>query len=187
MRPVLSAIVAVVASSLLACDSGPAPSPRPVSAKPAPTAAAAKPAEEAKPAIVAAVAYAYNPTAKRDPFRPPDELRSPLGADGASACTEPLCQWDINDLDLRAVVTGDASPFAMVIDPKGRGYIVRRNTRIGRQGGRVTQILREQITVTEVWMRPDGKRDEVAKEIRIAPDKGSSDPEIDLITGKTFE
>ena len=81
-----------------------------------------------------------NPLGKRDPFR------SPLGEsqtrpEGSQVCSEPLCQWDLDQLKLVAVVTGDANPLAMVEDPQTRGYIIHRGTRVGKQGGQVINEL----------------------------------------------
>lgn len=126
------------------------PAPR----APAPAAAAtAGTSEPLRPRIVTLVPYAYTPMGKRDPFRSPiEEVR-----ESNSACTDPLCQWELDQLSLVAVVTGDSNPFAMVEDPQGRGHIVHRNSPLGKQGGKLTQILRDSITVTEYWRGPDGK------------------------------
>lgn len=174
-----------LALALFACGEESAP------ATPAkPRATAAKPAAQAPapaaPKIEASIVYSYNPLGKRDPFRSPDELRRIAANQAFGQCSEPLCQWDLDQLELRAVVTGDANPFAMLEDPKGRGHIVRRNTRVGRQGGKVTQILRDSLTVTEYWVQPDGKQAPVPKDKKIVEDRGSV-PAMDLITGKTYE
>ncbi len=135
------------------------------------------PALSAEPTFV----YQYNPI-KRDPFRPPPRE---LGSSVNQQCSEPLCQFELDQLKLVGVVTGIANPFAMVEDPQGRGYIVRRSSRMGRQGGKVTQILRDSITVTEYWIAPDGKQNPNPVSMQLAPDKVRS-PEVDLNTGKTF-
>src|SRR6185295_12013708 len=117
------------------------------------TPAAPKKAPAAAPAAapvapVSAYQYAYNPLGKRDPFRSPlEDLRNQAQGSQVETCSEPLCQWDLDQLILVAVVTGDANPIAMVEDPQGRGYIIKRNTKIGKQGGKVTQILRDSVTV----------------------------------------
>ncbi len=129
-----------------------APTQRPAAKAQAPSA----PSPDAgTPAAASPYLYAYNPMGKRDPFRPfvlearSDEL-SPI-------CNEPLCQWDLDQLALVAVVSGDANPLAMVEDPNRTGHMIRRNTRVGKQGGKVTQILRDCVVVTEYWTGPDGK------------------------------
>jgi type IV pilus assembly protein PilP len=131
--------------------------------------------------------YNYNPVGKRDPFRSPvaDMANEVQQAGPQLACNEPLCQWDIDQLRLVAVVTGDANPMAMVEDPMGRGHIVRRNTRMGRQGGKVTQILRTEVIVTEVITTPERVISNPVKlELR---EDGKVDPAYNLMTGKNWE
>ena len=102
-----------------------------------------------------------------------------------TACSEPLCQWDIDQLKLVAVVSGDANPLAMVEDPMGRGHIVRRNTRMGRQGGKVTQILRDEVVVTETITTPERV---VYNPVKLGLKQESKlDPAYNLMTGKNWE
>ncbi|RYZ33289.1 MAG: hypothetical protein EOO71_42345 [Myxococcaceae bacterium] len=138
---------AVLVLTLSACGETPPPSKPP--AKPKAAAPAAAPVlAKAEVLTVPGFVYTYSPVGKRDPFRSPLEELGPVARDAPErACNEPLCVFDLDQLKLVAVVTGDASPLAMVEDPLGRGHIVRRNTRVGRQGGKVTQILRDSVTV----------------------------------------
>ncbi len=190
MRWVKSMVMVASVAALGACSDGPKPSSTPrAAAKPAP-AKVAEPAAEAAAAAtdIPAVAYSYNPLGKRDPFRVPEEIVPRAGAaDVNRDCSDPLCQWDLEQLTLTAVVTGDSNPFAMLVDPQGRGYIVRRNTKVGRQGGRVTQVLRDALVVTEYWNQPDGKRTAMPKNIRMKQESNNSVPAMDLFTGKTFD
>jgi type IV pilus assembly protein PilP len=157
--------------------------PAPVVTTKAPAAKAAPP-----PSVVAAPnapAYIYNPIGKRDPFRSPDLDLARASAVSNSACNEPLCKFDLDQLALVAVVSGDSNPVAMVQDPQGRGYILHRNTRIGRQGGKVTQILRDSVIVTEYFTAPDGKSNANQLTLAIKADR-QAPPELDLSTGKTY-
>ena len=193
MRPLTTAALGLAVFTLAACGGGggsarPSAAVKKSAAKPAkPGASAAGAAETAapRPAIATDYVYAYNPLGKRDPFRSPEELRRAAGAEGAP-CSELLCQWDLDQLALKAVVTGDANPFAMLEDPQGRGHIVRRNSRVGRQGGKVTQILRDSITITEYFNQPDGKRAAMPREVQMVEDRGFA-PATDLVSGKTYE
>jgi type IV pilus assembly protein PilP len=160
----------------------------PVTAPP-PSAAAKKKAEPvAAAAPVSQVDYAYNPINKRDPFRP-------LVIEGAKtievpgeqvSCTEPLCLVDLDDLTVVAVVSGDANPLAMVEDRSAVGHIVRRNTRVGKQGGKVTQILRDCIVITSfISGGPDGKPQANKQNMCVKTDSRSVEP-LDLLKGKEF-
>jgi type IV pilus assembly protein PilP len=192
MTPLTKAALALAVATLAACGGGegsarPAAAKKPAAktAKPAAASAAAAESPVARPAIATDYVYAYNPLGKRDPFRSPEELRRAAGAEGGT-CSELLCQWDLDQLALKAVVTGDANPFAMLEDPQGRGHIVRRNSRVGRQGGKVTQILRDSITITEYFTQPDGKRAAMPREVQMVEDRAFA-PATDLISGKTYE
>lgn len=173
-----------LALTLTACGGSEKPrsAAKPTAAKPA-----AATVTETKAAVVeSSVNYSYNPVGKRDPFRSPleDLVRTRQDTQIAS-CTEPLCAWDLDQLKLVAVVTGDANPIAMVEDPLGRGHIVRRNARMGRQGGRVTQILRDSVTVTE-YIPTEGKVIPNPVSLQLKPDN-KRDPLYDLSTGKNWQ
>ena len=164
-------------------------------AKPAAAGAAKKGATPAaatadKAAVETALAgpayqYAYNPIGKRDPFRSPlgDIIKS---TNPQGSCNEPLCQWDLDQLTLVAVVTGDSNPVAMVQDPQGTGYVVHRNARIGKAGGKVSSILRDAITVTEYWTAPDGKTTPNVINVGLKKETNQK-PDIDLATGKVYQ
>ncbi|MHB1845274.1 MAG: pilus assembly protein PilP [Deltaproteobacteria bacterium] len=115
----------------------------------------------AKPVATPAVAQAptepefvYSPIGKRDPFRSPlDDLIVAHTSEGHC----PLCRWSLDQLKLVAVVTGTGSPMAMVEDPNGVGHLVRQGTAMGRLGGRVSVIQRDQMVVTEKTHDPFGK------------------------------
>lgn len=159
--------------------SGSAPPPAPVKA------AVAKPPPPPEPAAAPAPTYAYNPVGKRDPFRSPEAEPAAQAALANATCTEPLCRFDIDQLTLVAVVSGDANPVAMVQDPQGRGYFVRRNTRVGRQGGKVTQIISDAVVITEYFTTPDGKTTANPVTLAIKSEK-LPEQETDLATGKTY-
>jgi type IV pilus assembly protein PilP len=189
MKTLLSTTTTVVlALALGACDNGPKPGARPASAPAASTATVATDKAADKAAAGPAYVYSYSPVGKRDPFRSPiEELSGPTRRPTSSPCNEALCQWDLDQLRLVAVVTGDSSPIAMVEDPMGRGHIVRRNAKMGRQGGKVTQILRDSVTVTEYLPGgADGKVISNPVSLQLKPDK-QRDPVYNLATGKDWE
>jgi len=173
--------VAMVTAVLGHCASQ--PTPPPAAPAPAPKAAVAAVRDAGMPEAPPYV-YSYNPLAKRDPFRSLiEEVRAPSVEN--TACTEPLCQWDLDQLTLVGVVTGEANPLAMVEDPGGKGYLIRRSSRVGKQGGKVTQILRDTVTVTEFWTGPDGKINPNPVTLHMKADKAVV-PDIDLATGKKY-
>jgi type IV pilus assembly protein PilP len=176
-----AAVLGAAALGLGACgDSGPKGT-----AATAAKASAPKPPPPREPAAAPAPGYVYNPVGKRDPFRSPEAEPAAQAALANANCTEPLCRFDVDQLTLVAVVSGDANPLAMVQDPAGRGYFVRRNTRIGRQGGKVTQIMSDALVVTEYFTTPDGKTTANPVTLAIKSEKPGSQ-ETDLATGKQY-
>ena len=179
-----------LALSLVGCgEEAPPPAPPPVAAAPKPAAAEApKPKPVASASATPTYVYNYNPVGKRDPFRSPIEdmihEAQPTNTQ-VVACNEALCQWDIDQLKLVAVVTGDANPMGMVEDPMGRGHIVRRNTRMGRQGGKVTQILRDEVIVTETITTPERV---ISNPVKLGLKQDNRvDAAYNLMTGKNWE
>ncbi len=180
MRALLMLSVLMFAA---ACGEEEAPPPPPVAPK--------KKVETAAPVEAASqVDYVYNPVGKRDPFRSPfmDPNKGPNTptVEQPVGCSEPLCLVDLDELRVVAVVSGDANPLAMVEDRGGVGHIVRRNTKMGKGGGKVTQVLRECIVVTSfVSGGADGKPVAKKDELCVAAD-ARSQPALDLLKNKDF-
>lgn len=91
--------------------------------------------------------YSYDPSGKRDPFRPLFLLRRPA-AQSVEPLT-PLQRYEIGQLRLVGVVFDLAPPRAMVEDSSGLGFIVTPGTAIGPNGGVVTAIRPRQVVVEE--------------------------------------
>ncbi len=101
------------------------------------------------------VEFAYNPPGKPDPFKPFFQLtpekrsRSPL---------TPLQEYDLGHLKLVAIITIPEGNIALVEDSLGKGYFVRKGTVIGKNEGKVKQILKDMVTVEEVYEDVWGQR-----------------------------
>lgn len=133
--------------------------------------------------------YSYNPVAKRDPFRgqnTENDPTAPSEPNRGETCDEPLCQFDIDELTLVAVVSGDSNPVAMVEDRLGVGHLVRRNTRLGKQGGKATSILRDCVVVTSFVRGVDGRAQPNRQNMCVKKDSRQIPP-LDLLTGKIRE
>jgi type IV pilus assembly protein PilP len=146
-------LVALLAAA--ACGEPPPAAPKPPPAPPPKKAevAAEKPVEAAP-----SIEYAYSPVGKRDPFRSIiDEANKPSESEAVRPDCGPLCKWELEQLKLVAVISGISNPMAMVEDPNGRGYIVRRGTFVGKRNGKVTQIRSGEVVVTEIYKDQMGK------------------------------
>ncbi|MCK6510749.1 pilus assembly protein PilP [Myxococcota bacterium] len=135
-----------------------------------------KPIERAKPiAPQTTVKFVYSPVKKRDPFRshhvsnrentptPQTQAASGIPAPTPALLPKrvltPLERYELDALRVVATITGVANPMAMIEVPDGnRGYIARRGTLVGRNGGRITRIYPDSITVSEIYRDVTGKR-----------------------------
>jgi type IV pilus assembly protein PilP len=167
LRRVLFASSWVLAVALAGCGSPPPPPPPPTLPPPKPV--EVKPetptsADGAEPFV-----YAYSAVGKRDPFHNPiDDLTGTEGVPSNNPnCSQPLCKWDLDQLKLVGIVTGMSNPVAMVEDPQGVGHLVKRNAFMGKKGGRVTQIKRDEVVVTEIARGGDGRPHPSNIEIKI--------------------
>jgi type IV pilus assembly protein PilP len=162
----------------------PAPKPKPKPSEPV----AAADAGTGGPEGAATYVYAYNPVAKRDPYRVlfDDSVREAKSTEQGPPCTDALCQYDLDQLTLVAVISGDANPVAMLEDQAQVGHIVHRNSKVGKQGGKVTQILRDCIVVTEYFTTPDGKLNPNRVNICVKQEK-SQQQILDLLNNKQVE
>jgi type IV pilus assembly protein PilP len=87
----------------------------------------------------------YDPTGRRDPFRPPRVNQTTASGEVRS----PLQRYDIGQLKLVAVIYNANEPRAVVEDDAGLGYIVKVGTPIGVNGGAVKAIERGKVRVAE--------------------------------------
>ena len=87
----------------------------------------------------------YDPTGRRDPFRPPRVNQQTASGEART----PLQRYDIGQLKLVAVIYDATTPRAVVEDDAGLGYIVRVGTPIGVNGGAVKAIERGKVRVEE--------------------------------------
>lgn len=130
-----------------------------------------KPAEEGAneeavdPKKAEELAYTYDAMNRRDPFKTYfDELV--LVEAEAENLTE-LQRIDLDKLKLVAVVTGTATPMAMVEDSTGRGHTIKIGTLVGKRFGQVKQIKRGEVVIQEEFRDFTGKRIPVLKNLKI--------------------
>jgi type IV pilus assembly protein PilP len=147
-----------------------APAPAPVNGTPPPAnAPAATPPPQAEPVPVgdgatAAPAgtgadilegdnYVYDPTGKRDPFKPYKSFR-PLPVEQqvgkkAVEILEPLQKYELEKLQIVGILWDVKTPRALLRDPDGAVHTVIRNTKLGRNEGVVAAIREGEIVVVE--------------------------------------
>lgn len=110
-------------------------------------------APSSMPAISAGLdGYVYDPTGKRDPFKPFKNIvpQVTAGASGPKTLA-PLQRWDLDRLQVVGILWEVNRPRAMVRDPEGAVYTVLKNSKIGRNEGVVSAIREGEIVVLETY------------------------------------
>lgn len=99
----------------------------------------------------------YDPSGRRDPFAPIIENHHQGESD---AVLPPLQRIGLTELSLIAVVWGAYGYTAMVQTPDGKGYSIRRGTRVGPNNGVVSSITERGIIVQERFTDVYGNKQE---------------------------
>lgn len=92
--------------------------------------------------------YRYNPAGKVDPFKPLVKAET-VKKQASSAPLTPLQQYHVSELKLVGIAGTGNKRVAMIVDKKGRSYVVVQGTPIGPSNGRVAKILEDQIVIEE--------------------------------------
>jgi type IV pilus assembly protein PilP len=101
-------------------------------------------------------------SSKKDPFKPfivakasaeatPADLKKAL-QDGL-----PIHSFDVSQFKLIGVVTGGKENQAMVVDPNGKGYVLKIGMSIGKNDGRITAITAGGVDVLEQFKDDNGR------------------------------
>ncbi|MBX3237958.1 MAG: pilus assembly protein PilP [Nitrospiraceae bacterium] len=133
------------------------------------TASAMPPSEMPKPAMeqpslqVGAASVpefsggSYDPSGRRDPFLPISQMVQQTEADSS---LPPLQRIGLTELNLIGVVWGNYGYTAMVQTPDGKGYSIKRGTRIGPNNGVVSSITERGFIVQERFTDVYGNKQE---------------------------
>ena len=103
-----------------------------------------QPKEEKRP-------FVYDPSGKRDPFRPFIEMQTPVKPSDERIPLTPLQKYDLSQLKLVAILVGKEGGRAMVEDSEGKGYIITKGTYIGRNFGKVKIITKNLVIIEEQY------------------------------------
>jgi type IV pilus assembly protein PilP len=110
--------------------------------------------------------FNYSPVGKRDPFQP---YERPL-AGAMQGPLWPLQRFDLDQLKLVGIIWDVRDPKAMILDPSGKGYVVKVNERIGRNNGYIARIREGEIIVVESATGLDGKLVYTTKLMKLTPE-----------------
>ena len=116
------------------------------------------PAEQAgkQPSEQAGKQPLYSPKGKTDPFQPlfatESQRMAPAGKGGKKDKRPPLTplqRLDLGQLKLVGIIVSPSGNKAIVEEPSGKGYVITTGTYIGKNFGRVKQILYDRVIVEE--------------------------------------
>ena len=134
------------------------PMPTPVSSTPVPVpkqATVPVPVQKQSSTVKTATAGAFiDFKNKKDPFKPfiaPIEPTAPKAGAIKKKPSDllPIQSYDVSKFKVSGIITGLKENQALVIDPAGKGYVVRQGMLIGNNGGRITRISASSIEVIE--------------------------------------
>lgn len=97
--------------------------------------------EEFAPSAASAEGYIYDPSGRRDPFKPfiPEVTEKPPG-ESVVVSSDPLQTFDLSQYKLIGIVWDVKTPRAMVRDPQGKLFTLKKDVKIGRNNGFVSSI-----------------------------------------------
>lgn len=98
--------------------------------------------------------FIYDASNKRDPFRP-FSLAPKTDEDSSKT---PLEKFAIGQLRLTAVLDGLAEPKAIVENSEGRGFTVKKGTKIGTNNGVIVDIKPDKIIILETSIDFTGEK-----------------------------
>ena len=113
--------------------------------------------------------YTYDPSHRRDPFKP---LIAPTVATEVSSQEAVHCPptqgFELASLKLVAIVWGEMGRKAMLKAPNGRGYAVTEDMLVGRNCGRISRIESNAVVIEETRRDAEGKvlKEEVVLRLR---------------------
>ncbi len=69
----------------------------------------------------------------------------------------PIHSFDVSQFKLIGIITGDRQNEAMVVDPNGKGYVIKAGMTIGKNEGLITSITNSGVDVVEQFRDDNGR------------------------------
>jgi type IV pilus assembly protein PilP len=132
------------------------PMPKPVIKPAAPVQTQASSAKTATPPHVL-----LDFTNKKDPFKPviaaqPVKEQSKPTPAVRKGEVLPIQSYEVNKFRVAGIIAGLKENTALIIDPAGRGYVVREGMMIGSNDGRISRITPKALEVIEQYRDDNG-------------------------------
>lgn len=130
---------------------------------------AAKPAQAAAPVAQQQLSSAVNRgqgldfRKRTDPFKPyAPAVAPPVAgvqprAGRSSEDLLPIQSYEVGSFKVSGIIAGLTENRALLIDPKGKGYVVQQGMQIGPNDGRITRITSSSVEVVESYREDSGR------------------------------
>ena len=143
------------------CTKKEQPLPQPSQAKPvAPKPAQPVQAQTSSAKSAVGTDQLLNFTGKKDPFKPfaAEPVPQAPAARAAARTGEllPIQSYDVNKFRIAGIIVGLKENTALIIDPAGKGYVVREGMMIGINDGRISRITPRGVEVIEQYRDDNG-------------------------------
>jgi type IV pilus assembly protein PilP len=117
----------------------------------------------------------YDPTGKIDPFEPlfrdkPVSIKKKMRKKRIPQT--PLERIDLSQLKLVGIILASSGNRALVEEASGKGYVVKKGTYIGINGGKIIRIKKEKVIVEEEFEDVFGKISTRQREIKLPKPPG---------------
>lgn len=135
-----------------------------------------QPAATPKPAVVSpkpvqkqvssaktpqSTALQFDFSKQKDPFKPyvqeQPKLATPVAGTPRSSSALPIESYETARFKVTGIIVGMKENSALVIDPAGKGYVVKQGMTIGSNGGRITKITPSSIEIDEKFKDDTGR------------------------------
>ncbi len=117
----------------------------------------------------------YDPTGKIDPFEPLFREKQVLAKNSKKikrVPRTPLERIDLSQLKLVGIILAASGNRALVEESSGKGYIIKKGTYIGINGGIIVQIQKDIVTVEEKFEDFSGKIQSRNRELKLPKPPG---------------
>ena len=159
-RILFVAVLLLVLAALPACKKQETPPPPPT-----PAVKVAKPVQKQQSSakIGGTVEQLLDFSNKKDPFRPlaaepvRPKVVNIVRARKFAGEGLPIQNYDVIKFRVSGIITGFKENTALVIDPAGKGYVVKDGMLMGNMGGRISRISASAVDVVEQYHDDHGR------------------------------
>lgn len=120
-------------------------------------------------------APALNFSLKKDPFKPLIAKAEPSAGKNAAPVISkntnmlPIQSFDASKFKVSGIVAGLKENKALIIDPAGKGYVVKQGMLIGNNNGRITKISNNAIEIAEQFRDESGHTKKRVIKLTLSP------------------